>query len=122
MPSVESDGASVSISRAERLLPVAAVAVAFLLGSAWVRVVPPGEAPDEPAHLAYVEHLRERATLPRFDAARPERTYEAHQPPLGYAWLAAAADGLGLARVGAPFVPDTEYPHTRILRNLGAAP
>ena len=61
------------------------LAAATLRSLHWVFLVPIYQSPDEPAHLAYVEHLRERATLPRFDAARPERTYEAHQPPLGYA-------------------------------------
>ena len=103
---MEPDRTTGLILLTDRLLPTAAVAVALVLGLAWTRVVPPGEAPDEPAHLAYVEHLREHATTPRFDPARPGRTYEAHQPPLGYAWLAATADALGLARVGAPFEPD----------------
>lgn len=59
-------------------LPLAAAALAALL--AWI--VPPGESPDELAHLRYAETLA-TGRLPPL-AERGAEGYEAHQPPLGY--------------------------------------
>ena len=45
--------------------PLAALlAATAVLGLAWTLVVPPFQAPDEPAHVAYVQSLAERGELP----------------------------------------------------------
>src|SRR5215212_2809357 len=36
----------------------------FLVGCAWALLVPPFQAPDENAHVAYVQSLAERGALP----------------------------------------------------------
>jgi 4-amino-4-deoxy-L-arabinose transferase-like glycosyltransferase len=43
---------------------------AAILGCAWALVIPPFQAPDENAHVAYVQSLAERGELPG-DAGRP---------------------------------------------------
>src|SRR5262249_12297019 len=59
-------------------------------------IVPPGYAPDEPAHFEYARQIAETATLP---ILRPGTSgYEAHQPPLYY--LLAAAVYRALAPAG----------------------
>lgn len=61
------------------------------LGTAFVLLVPPFEAPDEPAHLAYIDFVATGAALP--DQYGPQwpltgheiSPTEGHQPPLYYA-------------------------------------
>lgn len=74
-----------------------AVILSLFLGTAIVyeRLTPPGEAPDEPAHVAYVHHLIVAGELPRMPARFDHYNYEAHQPPLAYLFLAGAASALG---------------------------
>lgn len=55
-----------------------------LLGAVYARVVPVGEAPDEPAHLAYVDHIVEEGSLPSARLERGSYAYESYQPPLDY--------------------------------------
>ncbi|RPH53433.1 phospholipid carrier-dependent glycosyltransferase, partial [bacterium] len=85
-----------------------------LLGVVYARVVPPGEAPDEPAHLAYVDHIVGEGSLP---PARPKRDltgYESYQPPLDYLVSAALLQVLHGGPVGYPFRADPEFDfHTR---------
>jgi hypothetical protein len=40
------------------------LATTVLIGFAWALIVPPFQAPDEPAHVAYVQSLAERGALP----------------------------------------------------------
>jgi 4-amino-4-deoxy-L-arabinose transferase-like glycosyltransferase len=47
----------------------------LLLGSGWALFLPPFQAPDETAHVAYVQSLAERGDLPG-DATRPLRSTE----------------------------------------------
>ncbi len=68
---------------------VAAVFVFLMVGTAYSEVVPPWEVPDEPWHAAYIEAL----AASRFPTA--DETYEAHQPPLYYAFAAAGLRGIG---------------------------
>jgi len=74
-------------------LLAAVLGIYVVLTAAFIWRTPPGSAPDERAHLAYVEHLATKHALPIFDAGL--QGYEAHQPPLYYAlaapayWLAA---------------------------------
>ncbi len=73
----------------------AIVAYFLLFATAFALLVPPFEAPDEPAHLAYVSFVATRAELPnQYD---PQRALpglagvivtEGHQPPLYYALAA----------------------------------
>jgi 4-amino-4-deoxy-L-arabinose transferase-like glycosyltransferase len=80
--------------------------------------VPPFEAPDEPAHLAYVVSVATRAELP--NQVDPERALtgygpvptEGHQPPLYYALAAAVlrlTAGGAPAGVDATPVPNPEH-------------
>lgn len=84
-----------------RLPPVAAILAFLLAGAAYTEAVPPWEAPDEPAHLAYVEILA-AGRLPI-----PAETYEYHQPPLYYTWPALALAAMG----GAPLPRGPVNPH-----------
>ncbi len=73
------------------------------------RFLPDIGAPDEEAHAAFVQQLRDGGGLPVLDpnTTDPQGDYEAHQPPLYY-WLAArAADVMGLGRLREP---DTGVP------------
>ena len=67
--------------RRVELIVVALVVVALVI--AFARVTPPGEAPDEPAHVRYVRQLA-NGELPSIVANYDFENYEAHQPPLGY--------------------------------------
>jgi 4-amino-4-deoxy-L-arabinose transferase-like glycosyltransferase len=62
-----------------RLVPprplAALLAATAILGVAWILVVPPFQAPDENAHIAYVQSLAERGALPG-DANRQGRSTE----------------------------------------------
>jgi hypothetical protein len=84
-----------------------------VFGTAFALLVPPFEAPDEPAHLAYVDFVATRAALPnQYDPQQDipgvgASPTEGHQPPLYYA---AAALLLRLARqspcLAAPPMPN----------------
>ncbi len=68
-----------------RYFPVLALLYLMLVGALILRVLP-GHAPDEVAHVNYVEYILEQGKLPVFkDAAPPGYGYEFHQPPLYYA-------------------------------------
>ncbi|HSF44102.1 MAG TPA: hypothetical protein VLT87_30220, partial [Thermoanaerobaculia bacterium] len=81
----------------------------LLLGAAYASVVPPGEAPDEPAHLAYIDHIVEKGSLP---PARPNRDltgYESYQPPLDYLVSAGLLRMLHGGPVEYPFVANPDF-------------
>lgn len=68
----------------------------LLLATVYNAVVPLGEGPDEPGHMAYVFFLGREGRLPvqQADPARSDVPGEGHQPPLAYllalpavAWL-----------------------------------
>lgn len=86
-------------------------AVATALAAALIAVVPPGEAPDEPAHLAYVAYLRRHERLPPVPSANLPLAYEFYQPPLAYATAAAltAAFGAPLAAYGFESNPEFDF-------------
>lgn len=71
------------------LLLILALSALLALGYAWA--TPLGGAPDEGAHLRYVEVLATEARLPvmnleqRRANAHADRDFEAHQPPVYYA-------------------------------------
>jgi hypothetical protein len=58
------------------------VSVYLVLGLWFVCVVPPSGAPDQTAHLAYVQHIAEGNGLPVLGESPV--LYEAYQPPLFY--------------------------------------
>lgn len=68
---------------------VAAVFAFLIAGTGYGEVVPPWEVPDEPWHAAYAEAIA-GGRLPRAD-----ETYEAHQPPFYYTFVATGLRGLG---------------------------
>lgn len=100
--------------------------VAFALGILYAFAVPLGEAPDEGAHLYYLERMSVGAELPRFAPAGDPLAYEAHQPPLDYGIVAAAARIAGIVPVGYPFVANPELdfgsPGSRAFREPAAEP
>jgi hypothetical protein len=92
---------------ARRFLGIA-LPLFVLLGAFYAWVVPPGEAPDEPAHLAYVDHIAKDGSLP---PARPRRDltgYESYQPPLDYLVSAALLRVLHGGPVEYPFRANPE--------------
>jgi 4-amino-4-deoxy-L-arabinose transferase-like glycosyltransferase len=99
-------------SGAQRLtLAALGLALAVLvLGSVYAIVVPAGEAPDEPAHLAYVDYLLAHRAVPP-PLARPPYgdRYESYQAPLDYAASALGARALGIHSIGATFQPNPAF-------------
>lgn len=83
-------------------------AVVVLLAAAYAFAVPLGEAPDEPAHLRYLEAVA-AGSLPRFAPGREPLGYEAHQPPLDYLVVATVARVLGALPVGVSFEANPEF-------------
>ncbi len=73
------------------LLPLV-IAAYVGLGIVWSLVLPLGEGPDEPAHLAYVRFLATAGRLPvqGDDATTSDVPGEGHQPPLAYALMVPA--------------------------------
>ncbi|HSK80764.1 MAG TPA: hypothetical protein VLQ45_30195, partial [Thermoanaerobaculia bacterium] len=65
-----------------------------LLGAVYARVIPVGEAPDEPAHLAYIDHIVGEGSLPPIGLDRSPYAYESFQPPLDYLVSALLLRGL----------------------------
>ena len=88
--------------------PGLALAV-LVLGSAYALAVPAGEAPDEPAHLAYVSYLLERHALPPLAAPPYGDRYESYQAPLDYLATAAAASLLGARAREVHWQPDPRF-------------
>ncbi|RIK47018.1 MAG: hypothetical protein DCC58_01325 [Chloroflexi bacterium] len=70
-------------SRERRLLAIV-VACYLALASGYAIVVPPFEAPDEPAHLLYTNFVAQHAQLPNQDAPARRVAGEGHQFPLYY--------------------------------------
>lgn len=80
-----------------------------VLGIFYAGLVPPGEAPDEPAHLAYVDHIVEKGSLPPARPSRDLTGYESYQPPLDYAVSAALLRVLHGGPVAYPFVANSGF-------------
>lgn len=74
-----------------------------LLGAVYARIVPVGEAPDEPAHLAYVDHVVAEGSLPAAGLERGPYDYESFQPPLDYLVSALLLEGLHGGPAAYPF-------------------
>lgn len=67
-----------------RRLQWALVVFVGVFGAAMAVVTPPGEAPDEPAHLWYADHMARTGVPPAAPLHFDGLNYEAHQPPGGY--------------------------------------
>ncbi|MEA2693699.1 MAG: hypothetical protein QOJ16_3086, partial [Acidobacteriota bacterium] len=66
-----------------RVRPALLLALLSLaLGAGYAGVIPLGEAPDEPAHLAYVNRVVATGALPPLSYRGLD--YESYQPPLDY--------------------------------------
>ncbi|HSF44103.1 MAG TPA: glycosyltransferase family 39 protein [Thermoanaerobaculia bacterium] len=74
-----------------------------LLGAVYARVIPVGEAPDEPAHLAYIDHIVGEGSLPPIGLERGPYAYESFQPPLDYLVSALLLRGLHGGPAAYPF-------------------
>ncbi len=93
-------------ARTQRWLRPAGAALVYLLAAAFSLAVPPGEAPDEPAHLDYLDSLLSSCALPSYRPDDRTLSYEAHQPPLDYLALAGVAAAIGVGPVRYPFRAD----------------
>ncbi len=68
---------------AVRQRPLWALLCGYMLFGAWfIAIVPPDGAPDQAAHIIYVEHVAAGNGLPVLGES--PSLYEAHQPPLFY--------------------------------------
>jgi hypothetical protein len=76
------------------------VALHVAVAAGFALVSPPGDGPDEPQHVAYLEHVLRTGHAPSLDwLGESPHTYEAHQFPLYYFWTAALLRGIGVASV-----------------------
>lgn len=93
---------------ARRRLLVASMSLAFtLVAGLYSVVVPEWEAPDEPAHFAYVAYLLDRGGLPRMEeGAGPT---EANQPPLYYLLAAALVAPVDRTDPAGAFEPNPRF-------------
>ncbi len=98
--SINASGAGWRSSGWSRIFLPACLAVYIALGTAYVFVLPLGQAPDEPAHFQYILFIAEHGRLAHF--YDDDAGYEAYQAPLYYTLGAAAGK---LAMIGAPDDP-----------------
>ncbi len=81
-------------------MPVARIiAFAFLVAASFFILIPPGEAPDEPAHLAYLDFVLRHRAVPQPEDPRLQPSYEAYHPPLAYGTAALALTLIGTKAV-----------------------
>jgi 4-amino-4-deoxy-L-arabinose transferase-like glycosyltransferase len=79
------------------------------IGSGYALAVPAGEAPDEPAHLAYVGFLLLHHALPPLPHPPYGDRYESYQAPLDYVAAALAASALGIHSLALSFQPNPAF-------------
>ncbi len=91
-----------------RLVPTVSIAFAVAAISI-VFVVPSGEAPDEPAHIEYIDSILINRELPHDKSDAAVDGYESHQPPLYYATTAGLFGILGIEAIDFPFVADEDF-------------
>lgn len=83
-----------SWARGATLARLAVLVYAAIFGTVFAVTIPPFEAPDEPAHLAYIDFVAARAELPNQYGPQALHTghgispTEGHQPPFYYATAA----------------------------------
>ncbi|MEE8583855.1 MAG: glycosyltransferase family 39 protein [Acidobacteriota bacterium] len=78
--------------------------IAALLFAGYVMVTPVGEAPDEAAHVLYLDYLIQNGALPPLPEGGNPSSYEAHQPPLAYLYSMAILRAAGVEALAYPFV------------------
>ncbi len=97
----------VDVSSPERR--VLLVSLFLLYGTALAVFIPAGEAPDEPAHLRYIDRLVSSRALPRLEAAPDGQSYELFQPPLDYIFSALVLVVVHGRPIEATFRPSDEF-------------
>lgn len=103
-----------SPSKGSRVIQTAiALGVALLISSIFVFVVPPGEAPDEPAHVEYVDFLVAHHRLPPVEIHPQGLTYEFYQPPLPYLLMAVPLVLTNITGINYPFIRNPEFSFQR---------
>ncbi len=96
---VDAAGASPrALTRLEWAILIVTLALWLSCSVFLTTVIPPGDAPDEEAHLAFIEHLAQTWTLVDFRAEG--RGTEMHQPPLYYAVCAVLMNMAGAGVYG----------------------
>jgi len=99
-----------------------AVGIAVVLSAPLSFLIPPGEAPDEPAHVLYLDHIVRHKTLPPVGVPTQDLAYESYQPPLAYMVMAAPLLLIGVEQIGFPFSPDPAFAFQRNRRAFLPAP
>jgi 4-amino-4-deoxy-L-arabinose transferase-like glycosyltransferase len=94
------------------LRPLILLALYIILTTLFAVNTPVGEAPDEPAHFAYVQELA-TGSLPSSPPAFDRLNYEYHQPPLYYLTAAAASRLAGATDVELSFDYNDDFSFTR---------
>ncbi|MBK5258289.1 MAG: DUF2142 domain-containing protein [Thermoanaerobaculia bacterium] len=80
---------------------------------AFAIITPVGEAPDEPAHIGYVQYLAREWRLPSAPESYDRVNYEAHQPPLGYFAQAAVLRVMAQDGIHLDFRPNPSFDFNR---------
>jgi Predicted membrane protein (DUF2142) len=102
-----------SLRRRRGLGWVGLLLVFAVLGAGYALAVPPGEAPDEPAHVFYVDSLVRAHALPPRPASFDRENYEFFQPPLDYAVSALWVRWVEGGPLGLRFTPDPAFSFKR---------
>jgi 4-amino-4-deoxy-L-arabinose transferase-like glycosyltransferase len=89
------------------------LALFAVFGVLYARAVPLGEAPDEPAHVAYIDHLVATHHLPALPGAFDHTNYESFQPPLAYLVSAIGVAAFHGAPLAVPWVPNPCFDQRR---------
>ncbi len=93
-----------------RLLPMM---LAIAGAAAFAIITPVGEAPDEPAHIGYVQYVAREGSLPGAPESYDRVNYESHQPPLGYLAQAVVLRLIAPAGIDLDFRPNPAFDFNR---------
>lgn len=96
------------------MIPTAiALGVALLISSLFVFVIPPWEAPDEPAHVEYIDFLVTHHRLPPVEIQPQGLTYEFYQPPLPYLVMAVPLFLTNINSINYPLIRNPKFSFQR---------